>query len=93
MPRRAFERHELTNSRVHARIWLRKKGPPAVGRVTNASITGMWIETSETFPLKTEVTVELLVLGGYSAVLPGRIVRREFSPGQPVKPPVAPARR
>lgn len=74
--RPAFERYDLDPSRVEARVWKKAKGPPSVGRVTNASVTGMWIEGADNYPLRTEVTVELMVPGGYSATLAGRVVRR-----------------
>lgn len=60
-------------------MWKSAKGPPSIGRITNASVTGMWIEGADTYALRTEVTVELLVPGGYSATLFGRVVRRNDS--------------
>ncbi len=73
--RPAFERHDLPNRRVAARVWKKPKGPPGVGFVTNASVTGMWIETDTSLPLRTQVQVELHVPGGYSATLIGRVIR------------------
>jgi hypothetical protein len=77
--RPAFERHELEKGRVAARIWRKPQGPPGVGFVTNASVTGMWIETDSAMPARTQVQVELLVPGGYSATLSGKIVRANAS--------------
>ncbi len=73
--RPAFERHDLPTERVAARVWKKPKGPPGVGFVTNLSVTGMSIDTDTSFPLRTQIQVELVVPGGYSAVLPGRVIR------------------
>jgi hypothetical protein len=73
--RPAFERHDLPKERVAARVWKKPQGPPGVGFVKNASVTGMWIDTDSPMPLREQVTVELQVPGGYSATLGGRVVR------------------
>jgi hypothetical protein len=74
--RPAFERYDLDVHKIEARVWKKQKGPPSIGRVTNASITGMWVEVDDPFPMKTDVSVELVVAGGYSATLSGRVVRQ-----------------
>ena len=73
--RPAFERHDLPRDRVAVRLWKKPQGPPGVGFVANASVTGMWIETDSPLALREQVTVELHVPGGYSATFPGRVVR------------------
>ena len=74
-PRRGFERYDLTGTLVAATIWPGGSASPIAGRVTNGSVTGMWIETDTPLPFRTEVQVEWSVMGGYAMAFPGRVVR------------------
>lgn len=74
--RRGFERYDLSANFVRATVREAPKGGSGlIGRVTNASVTGMWVETDQPLPFRCEVDVDWCVMGSYSMRFPGRVVR------------------
>lgn len=73
--RRGFERYDLTPNFVRASLIEAKGVPARIGRVTNASVTGMWVETEQPLPFRSEVDVDWCVMGSFSMRFPGRVVR------------------
>lgn len=73
---RGFERYDLTANFVRATV-LDGEGPNSglTGRVTNASVTGMWVETNHPLPFRSDVDVDWCVMGSYSMRFSGRVVR------------------
>lgn len=73
--RRGFERYDLTQNFVRASVIDTPGSAGHVGRVTNASVTGMWVETSHPLPFRTDVDVDWCVTGTFSMRFHGRVVR------------------
>jgi hypothetical protein len=73
--RRGFERYDLTRSFVRASVLPGPDAPSAAGRVTNASVTGMWVETDKPLPFRTQVLVDWCVMSNFSMRFEGRVVR------------------
>lgn len=72
---RGFERYNLEQNFIRATV-RQGAGPSGeVGRVTNASVTGMWVDTSQPLPFKTNVDVDWCVMGSFSMRFAGRVVR------------------
>ncbi|MCA9551047.1 MAG: hypothetical protein KC933_13520 [Myxococcales bacterium] len=72
--RRGFERYDLTRSYVRATV-QQPNDHNASGRVTNASVTGMWVETDKPLPFRTQVLVDWCVMNNFSMRFEGRVVR------------------
>lgn len=71
--RRGFERYDLRGNLIRAAIFGKDRRPHQ-GRLTQASVTGMWIETKHPLPFRAEVDVEWCVMG-FSQTFRGRVVR------------------
>lgn len=71
--RRGFERYSLRENLVRAALFGASRHV-RYGRVTDASVTGMWIETEHPLPFRAEVDVEWSVMG-FAQTFPGRVVR------------------
>lgn len=72
--RRGFERYDVTENLIRAAIHTDPRAPMHVGRVINASVTGMYVETKHALPFRSSVIVEWSVMG-YSQTFEGRVVR------------------
>ncbi len=73
--RRGFERYNLEQNFIRATVRQGSEPSGESGRVTNASVTGLWIETSQPLPFRTDVDVDWCVMGSFSMRFPGRVVR------------------
>ncbi len=71
--RRGFERYSLRENMVRAALFGASRHA-RYGRVTDASVTGMWIETEHPLPFRAEVDVEWSVMG-FGQTFQGRVVR------------------
>ena len=72
--RRGFERYDFGANFVRAALLKENGKTGATGRVTNASVTGMWVETNAPLPFRTDVDVDWCVMGSYSMRFSGRVV-------------------
>jgi hypothetical protein len=74
-PPRRFERYSLEANVIRVHVVSDPIQPPAVGRLTIASVTSMWVKVKDTLPVGTPVFVDWSVLGGLSMTFAGRVVR------------------
>ncbi len=75
--RRGFERYSLRENQVRAALFGADRHA-RYGRLTDASVTGMWIETEHPLPFRSEVDVDWCVMG-FSQTFKGRVVRSSLN--------------
>lgn len=73
--KRGFERYDLTQNFVRASVLPRNDAAGHSGRVTSASVTGMWVETEHPLAFRSDVDVDWCVMGSFSLRFAGRVVR------------------
>lgn len=71
--RRGFERYSLRENLIRTAIFGAERHAHH-GRLVDASVTGMWIETEHPLAFRSEVDVEWCVMG-FSQTFKGRVVR------------------
>lgn len=77
--RRGFERYDLTQNFVRATISDAGPTPSHMGRVTSASVTGMWVDTDNPLPFRADLDVDWCFMGSLSMRFAGRVVRTSAS--------------